>query len=107
MVSQGSGQQKDADQAGELYPQRPEDEEGHHGEDQAMDELVGAVLESEGIPQLDPETQRQQDIIAEVNRRRAERDAAAQANETKRKSDEIFAHFDIDRDGYMNFKGML
>ena len=95
--------------------------------------LAEAVLESElefgQVPQLDPAKQREQDIIAEVARRRKEMEATA----TKKKSDEIFEHFDgkpttkhlqgwhcwpslltaisfnfvhcsADRDGYMNFQ---
>ena len=64
-------------------------------EDVEMDKaLAEAVLESElefgQVPQLDPAKQREQDIIAEVARRRKEMEATA----TKKKSDEIFEHFD-------------
>lgn len=69
-------------------------------EQQAMDELTAAVLESEGIATVSPAVQREQDIIAEVARRRKDMDAAA----TRKKSDAIFAHFDADGDGYLNFK---
>jgi hypothetical protein len=70
-------------------------------EDRAMDELAAAVIEEEGLQPvvMDPATKREQDIIAEVARRRAARDAS----ETKRKSDEIFARFDADRDELLNF----
>lgn len=70
-------------------------------EDQAMDELAAAVIESEGaLPQIDPSVQREMDIIAEVARRRKEQEGAMS---TKQKSDEIFEKFDVDRDGYLNF----
>ena len=69
-----------------------------------MDSIAAAALEAEGLDPgqlvVSPEVQREQDIMAEVARRRQERDATA----TKRKSDEIFAHFDADRDGYLNFQ---
>lgn len=64
-------------------------------EDKALDEIAAAVIEAEGIAasqmEVDPQVQREQEIIAEVARRRASLDAAA----TKRKSDEIFEHFDV------------
>ena len=76
-------------------------------EDQAMDEFAAAVLEEEMGPNFReviaantaPSVQREQDIMAEVARRRAERGPA----EIKRKSDEIFDRFDADGDGYLNF----
>jgi hypothetical protein len=78
-------------------------------EDQAMDEFAAAVLEEEMGPNFrdviaantNPDVRREQDIVAEVARRREalERGPA----ETKRKSDEIFARFDADGDGHLNF----
>ena len=76
------------------------DEEG-----MAVDKaLAQAVIESEledfgEMPQVDPAVQREQDIMAEVARRRKQMQGAA----TKTKSDEIFDHFDRDQDGYLNF----
>ncbi len=74
------------------------------GDDAAMDEMCAGLLEAEGLTpgrqmEVDPEVQREQDIIAEVARRRAERDATV----TKQKSDEIFQHFDVDGDSYLNY----
>jgi len=65
-------------------------------EDRAMDALAAAISESEGAQFVEPEVTREQQVIAEVARRR---DAA----ETKRKSDAIFDRFDADGDGYLNF----
>jgi len=80
------------------------DDEDMTNEGKAMDAIGKAILEAEaedlGAMEVDPEVQRQNDIMAEVARRRAERDA----NSTKRKSDEIFDRFDVDRDGYLNFR---
>lgn len=64
-------------------------------DDDRMDQaLAAAVLESEveefGSMQVDPAVQREQDIVAEVARRRKEMQGAA----TKKKSDEIFEQFD-------------
>lgn len=61
-----------------------------------MDALAAAISESEGAQFVEPEVTREQQVIAEVARRR---DAA----ETKRKSDAIFDRFDADGDGYLNF----
>lgn len=80
-------------------------------EDHAMDELAAAVLKDElaqdaslqqAVLEAEPPAaaQREQDIMAEVARRRAALDADA----TRRKSDEIFDHFDQDRDGYLGYK---
>lgn len=73
-------------------------------EEQAIDALAAAVLESEGIPKGGFETSanalRAEAIAAEVARRRNANDAAS----TRRKSDAIFEHFDRDQDGYLNFK---
>jgi hypothetical protein len=79
------------------------DDDGSDNED-ADKLLAAAVLEAEmeDAPVLDPETLRQQEIIAEVARRRAERDNNTTA--TKQKSDEIFDRFDVDKDGYMNYE---
>ena len=66
--------------------------------------LAKAVLESEaedcGPMHVDPELQRQNDIMAEVARRRE----AMQIDSTKRKSDAIFEKFDVDKDGFLNLK---
>ena len=82
------------------------DDDGSDNEDADMDKLLAkAVLEAEmedAPMQIDPETLRQQEIIAEVARRRAERDNNEAA--TKQKSDEIFERFDVDKDGYMNYE---
>ena len=82
------------------------DDDGSDNEDADADKLLAkAVLEAEmedAPMQVDPETLRQQEIIAEVARRRAERDNNTAA--TKRKSDAIFDRFDIDTDGFMNFQ---
>ena len=73
-------------------------------DDAAMDELTTELLKAEGIEpgdmQVDPAVKREQDILAELARRRKEQDAGAA---TKRKSDEIFAHFDKDGDGHLNY----
>ena len=74
-------------------------------DDPEMDKaLAQAVLESEmeefGPMQVDPAVQRQNDIMAEVARRRKE----VQGDATKRKCDAIFDHFDVDHDGYLNYK---
>lgn len=68
--------------------------------------LAKAVLESEmedapGGLIVDPDKKREQDIMAEVARRRA---ALNNAEATKRKSDAIFDRFDVDKDGYMNYE---
>lgn len=71
-------------------------------EDQVMDALAAEVIASEGaLPPVDPHVQREQDVIAEVARRREEQKNAAA---TRRKSDEIFERFDVDRDGYLSFQ---
>ena len=78
------------------------DEEGDG--DMATDQIAAMLLEAEGLTtglQIDPEVQREQEIMAEVARRRAERDP--QLTAAKRKSDEIFRHFDADGDGYLNY----
>ena len=74
-------------------------------EDRGLDEFAKAVIEDElgpgyELPQIDPEIKRKQDIIAEVARRRKERDET----EARRKSDEIFERFDADGDGFLNFE---
>mmetsp|Transcript_38165 Transcript_38165/g.76479 ORF Transcript_38165/g.76479 Transcript_38165/m.76479 type:complete len:147 (-) Transcript_38165:57-497(-) len=72
-------------------------------DDDKIDEVAAVLLEAEGLDastmQVDASVQREQDIMAEVARRRMESDASA----TKRKSDEIFTHFDSDGDGYLNY----
>ena len=69
-------------------------------DDPMIDTLANALLEAEGPIEIDPEKQREQDIMAEVARRRAAMNAAA----TKEKSDKIFERFDKDGDGFLNFK---
>ena len=80
-----------------------DDDMDEEREEQVMDELAAAVLEEElgtsPLPDVDSNVRREQDIMAEVARRRQERDADA----TRKKSDAIFARFDVDRDGLLNF----
>ena len=64
-------------------------------DDPKMDKaLAAAVLEAEmedfGEIPIDPEVARRQEIMAEVARRRKEMEGQT----TKKKSDEIFSHFD-------------
>ena len=87
-------------------------DDGMSDDDMALDEIAQAVIDHE--MREDPEgvgltaaeiaptaaQQREQDIIAEVARRRAERD---EANAVKRKSDEIFDRFDADKDSYLSY----
>ena len=94
-MNQGEGSGSDDD-----------DEEAQSAMDKA---LAAAVLQSEmediAAMQIDPaaaEREREQEIMAEVQRRRAERDTANMAA-VKQKSDAIFERFDVDRDGYMNY----
>ena len=79
------------------------DDEDMTNEEAAVDSIAKAIFEAEveefGTAQVDPAVQREQDIMAEVAKRRQERDAHA----TKRKSDKIFEKFDKDRDGYLNY----
>ena len=59
-----------------------------------MEDALGGLI-------VDPDKKREQDIMAEVARRRA---ALNNAEATKRKSDAIFDRFDVDKDGYMNYE---
>ena len=76
-------------------------------DDMEEDPLAEAIIAAEVDPDVrnelraavNPAAKREADIMAEVARRRAQQGA----DETKRKSDEIFDHFDQDRDGYLNF----
>ena len=75
-------------------------------DDPAIDELATAMLEDELGPGaakalVDPEQQRQAEIMAEVARRRKEVQDLSAA--TREKSDAIFQHFDKDQDGYLNY----
>jgi hypothetical protein len=70
-------------------------------DERALDEIAQAVLESEGLGVVPPEVQREQDILAELARKRAERD---DAGTVRRKSDEIFDRFDVDRDAHLNYR---
>ena len=72
-----------------------------------MSELAQMVMESEGIDmskkaviQEEARVAREQSIMEEVARRRAAADAAA----TQRKSHAIFERFDVDKDGYLNYR---
>ena len=75
-------------------------------DDAVMDEMAAALVEAEGLAgakasiEVDPEVERQQEIMAEVARRRQALNAAA----TKQKSDAIFERFDADRDGFLNYR---
>ena len=76
-------------------------------DDMEEDPLAEAIIAAEVDPDVrnelraavNPAAKREADIMAEVARRRAQQGA----DETKRKSDEIFEHFDQDKDGYLNF----
>ena len=90
--------------AGRMHNHEASGSESDDDDDVKDKALVAAVLEAEmedfgELPAVDPEVQRRQEIMAEVARRRKE----MEGHMTKKKSDEIFGHFDVDRDGFLNY----
>ena len=80
-------------------------------EETQEDELVASMIQAlstEGTlsevreMQVDPDCLREQEIVAEVARRRSKLQAKA-ATRQREKSDAIFDAFDQDKDGYMNY----
>lgn len=72
----------------------------------AIEEAASSLIKEltiDGELQIDPEVARRQEIMEEVARRRAAMDEAPEVR-LRRKSDRIFAKFDVDADGYLSFK---
>ena len=76
-------------------------EDAHRQEDAIVSHLLSDVANE--LPEVEPDSLRQQAIVAEVERRRALSGNTGQQR-LREKSDAIFGRFDLDCNGFLNYK---